>query len=244
MKKKAFMIFIFILTVVFLSLLYFEISKESDDNGLIINNDEEEGENGPPENSIDQIDKGSSNEFALPEGAYIDEIVLCNLDEDPNPEVFGYGDMHVYAWDHNGTNLWSVNISGGSWYPPYDMEVIDIDQDGIDDILIADGYSNITALSGCGYILWKYTHPAQHGYINTADIDLDGGYEFFIHLPGKTAILNDEGAEIGSFSSSNYRIFDITGDERPEILAYDIDWVEGEDQYTFRVLDSQLNPIY
>jgi len=130
--------------------------------------------------------------------AYRYELAMSSSQQQPNPDL-NLGLTQVEPVNRLteypiGTLLWQYQISGGSDNSPKAIRAIpDINNDGIDDVVVCSEDNNIRCFNGgalgAGSVLWTHNIYsgniyAQHGLAITEDINHDGYNEVVVGTTG------------------------------------------------------------
>jgi len=142
---------------------------------------------------------------------------------------FVFGDYMINAYDKDGTILWSYPVTG----EVKDIEIGDVDGDGIDDIVACNNLaaSHIYAIDGTGHDitgLWPITPPTPVVDLAIGQLDGQAGVDVAA-IGGDIACLyvyNSAGSLIWSDSDVGGRtveIGNVDGDGDNEVVAVDYD---------------------
>ncbi len=119
--------------------------------------------------------------------------------ETPDVIVAEYFSKIFRVDGETGTEMWMRNLGGLSGIIEMDR-IGDINEDGVDDILVASFAAGATCLSGAdGDILWQYPMAYQNGIVAVPDITGDGIEEVWVGSgtnatpPGKVHLLSGKG---------------------------------------------------
>ena len=89
----------------------------------------------------------------LPVSPKISQIKTAQLNKDPQLEIIGFTPLlsGIYALDSEGHTLWNFDVTNIN-----DIAPIDINQDGIDEIIVGyNGQEGIALLDSQGEVLWQ-----------------------------------------------------------------------------------------
>ncbi len=131
--------------------------------------------------------------------------------------------LAIFYYDNNYYNSNFINFTGYNWGHVYDMEKIDINNDGLKDIIIAT-QAGIFTLENQGNFNFVYAHNISHRifyHLKTADLDDDGDIDIIAagdQIP-KLGWLENNGT--GSFN--NIHAIGNSNDEITKIIATDYD---------------------
>lgn len=109
-----------------------------------------------------------------------------------NEVVFGTSkwskDMRFWCFDAEGRFEWiypPIEEEGLPDHPYSKASLVDVDNDGAEELCFGDFSGRLHVLRGDGTILWTWDTPEPEGSINGApqalDVDGDGFVEFFVH---------------------------------------------------------------
>ena len=153
-----------------------------------------------------------------------------NFDADPEGEVVIGNAAGLTLQDTDGTQLWTVSLSGAQAGPPV---IADIDGDGDPEVLVGviDG---VYAVDGDSTVLWRFT--GESGFMfdgpSAYDLDGDGAWEVLLNsaehlriLDGRTGTTRAEQVHPYGYTCGGYAsVADVDGDGDVEIgYAYRAD---------------------
>ena len=116
---------------------------------------------------------------------FISTVVIADANRDGTPELYGCSKNEHAAWcfdARTGAIVWKVIMAAGAdSYPSSSIAVGDIDQDGVEEILVADSQGHLYCITPDGEIRWTFsTEKRVHAAPSLGDVDGDGAIEILL----------------------------------------------------------------
>ena len=135
--------------------------------------------------------------------------------------------MKIFVLSSSGELIWNKTVVSGSWMV-YDVVTADLDEDGIDDIVLGGDDTNVYAISGKdGHLLWAFKNPTSTiRCLAEADLNKDHVSDIIAGVNDRTiyAIDGKTGVELWKITLSDDHAFklavgNLTGDDVPDLFA-------------------------